>query len=213
MATMPTGHNVVAGRLIVLVQGAECGERWRGQPFRFANYTELRFRAAGGKVRGVASKRPRAGMSSKTLRSLATLVLLLTAAAHGRAAVLYTFSSQAHSGPSSDFSFVVDDLLTTTTIVAASDLFDVITYIPGATLGLVGFTDPQTNPNIFLFYPDTGRLIIYSRWPEPFTRLGSYTPGTGVTLVISSVPEPSTLAMLSLALAALGFTRRRRRPR
>jgi len=152
-------------------------------------------------------------MSSKTLRSLVTLVLLLTAAAHARAAVLYTFSSQAHPGPSSDFSFVVDDLLTTTTIVEASDLFDVITYIPGATLGLVGFTDPQTNPNIFLFYPDTGRLIIYSRWPEPFTRLGSYIPGTGVTLVISSVPEPSTLAMLSCALAALGFTRRRRRPR
>jgi hypothetical protein len=152
-------------------------------------------------------------MSSKTLRSLATLVLLLTAATHARAAVLYTFSSQTHSGPSSDFSFVVDDLLTTTTIVEASDLCGVNTYIPGATLGLVGFTDPQTNPNIFLFYPDTGRLIIYSHWPEPFTRLGSYTPGTGVALVISSVPEPSTLAMLSLVLAALGFTRRRRRPR
>ena len=153
-------------------------------------------------------------MSSKTLRSLATLVLLLTAAAHARAAVLYTFSSQAHSRPSSDFSFVVDDLLTTTTIVEASDLFDVITYIPGATLGFVVFTDPQTNPNISLFYPD-GHGFIYSLWPEPFTRLGSYTPGTGVTLVISSVsvPEPSTLAMLSLALAALGFTRRRRRPR
>ena len=152
-------------------------------------------------------------MSSKTLRSLATLVLLLTAAAHARAAVLYTFSSQAHPGPSSDFSFVVDDLLTTTTIVAASDLFDVVTYIPDATLGLVGFTEPQMNPNIFLFYPDTGRLVIYALWPEPFTRLGSYTPGTGVTLVISSVsvPEPGTLAMLSCALAALSFTRRRRR--
>jgi PEP-CTERM motif len=151
-------------------------------------------------------------MSSKTMRSLAALVLLLTAAAHASAAVLYTFSSQAHSGPSSDFSFVVDDLLTTTTIVEASDLFDVITYVSDATLGLVGFTNPQTNPNIFLFYPDTGRLVIYSRWPEPFTRLGSYTPGTGVTLVISSVsvPEPGTLAMLSLALAALSFTRRRR---
>ena len=137
-------------------------------------------------MRGVESKRPRAGMSSKTLRSLATIVpLLLTAAAHARAAVLYTFSSQAHSGPSSDFSFVVDDLLTTTTIVEANGLFDVITYIPGATLGLVGFTDPQTNPNIFLFYPDTGRLIDKYRWPEPFIRLGSYTPGTGVTLVIS----------------------------
>ena len=36
-------------------------------------------------------------MSSKTLRSLVTLVLLLTAAAHARAAVLYTFSSQAHT--------------------------------------------------------------------------------------------------------------------
>ena len=56
-------------------------------------------------------------MSSKTLRSLAKLVLLLTAAAHARAATLYNFSSQAHSRPSSDFSFVVDDLLTTTTIV------------------------------------------------------------------------------------------------
>ena len=41
MATMPTGHNVVAGRLIVLVQGAELGERWRGQPFRFANLTQM----------------------------------------------------------------------------------------------------------------------------------------------------------------------------
>ena len=40
MATMPTGHNVVAGRLIVLVQGADFGERWRGQPFRFANCTK-----------------------------------------------------------------------------------------------------------------------------------------------------------------------------
>lgn len=146
-------------------------------------------------------------MSSKTLRSLATLVLLLSAPAPARAAVLYTFSSQAHSGPSSDFSFVVDDLLTTTTIVEANDLFEVITYIPHATLGLVGFTDPQTNPNIFLFYPDIERLVIYGNWPEPFTRLGSYSPGTGVTLVISrvSVPEPSTLAMLSLAFAALGL--------
>jgi len=61
-------------------------------------------------------------MSSKTLRSLATLVLLLSAPALARAAVLYTFSSQAHSGPSSDFSFVVDDLLATTTIVEANDL-------------------------------------------------------------------------------------------
>ena len=78
---------------------------------------------------------------SRTLRSLAALVLLLTAAAHARAAVLYTFSSQAHSGPSSDFSLVVDDLLTSTTIVEARDLFDVITYIPGATLA--GFTDPH----------------------------------------------------------------------
>ena len=90
-------------------------------------------------------------MSSKTLRSLATIVLLLlTAAAPARAAVLYTFSSQAHSRPTSDFSFVVDDLLTTTTIVEASDLFDVITYIPDATLGFVVFTDPQTNPNIYM---------------------------------------------------------------
>ena len=117
-------------------------------------------------------------MSSKTLRSLVTLVVLLTAAADARAAVLYTFSSQAHSGPSSDFSFVVDDFLTTTTIVEANDLFEVITYIPQATLGLVGFTDPQTNPNIFLFYPDIGHLVIYGNWPEPFTRLGSYSPGT-----------------------------------
>ena len=63
-------------------------------------------------------------MSSKTLRSLATLVLLLSGAAPApaRAAVLYTFSSQAHSGPSSDFSFVVDDLVATTTIVEANDL-------------------------------------------------------------------------------------------
>jgi len=61
-------------------------------------------------------------MSSKTLRSLATLVLLLSAPALARAAVLYTFSSQAHSGPSSDFSFVVDDLVATTTIVEANDL-------------------------------------------------------------------------------------------
>ena len=150
-------------------------------------------------------------MSSKTLRSLATLVLLLTAAAHARAAVLYTFSSQAHSGPSSDFSFVVDDLLTTTTIVEASDLFDVITYIPGATLGFVGFTDPQTNPNIFLFYPDIGHGVIYGFWPEPFTRLGSYTPGTGVTLVISSVsvPEAGTLTLLGLGLLGVGLTRSR----
>ena len=129
-------------------------------------------------------------MSSKTLRSLATLVLLLTEAAHARAAVLYTFSSQAHSGPSSDFSFVVENPLTTTTIVEPSDLFGVITYIPGATLGFVGFTDPQTNPNIFLFYPDIGHGVIYSLWPEPFTRLGWYTPGTRVTLVISSVSVP-----------------------
>ena len=150
-------------------------------------------------------------MSSKTLRSLATLVVLLTAAAHARAAVLYTFSSQAHSGPSSDFSFVVDDVLTSTTIVEAGDLFDVITYIPGATLGFVGFTDPQTNPNIFLFYPDIGHGVIYSLWPEPFTRLGSYTPGTGVTLVISnvSVSEPGTLALLSLGLLGVGLARRR----
>ena len=150
-------------------------------------------------------------MSSKTLRSLATLMLLLTAAAHARAAVLYTFSSQAHSGPSSDFSFVVDDLLTTTTIVEASDLFDVITYIPGATLGFVGFTDPQTNPNIFLFYPDLGHGVIYGLWPEPFTRLGSYTPGTGVTLVIStvSVPEAGTLTLLGLGLLGVGLTRSR----
>ena len=149
-------------------------------------------------------------MSSKTLRSLATLVVLLTAAAHARAAVLYTFSSQAHSGPSSDFSFVVDDLLTTTTIVEASDLFDVITYIPDATLGFVVFTDPQTNPSISLSYAD-GHGVIYSLWPEPFSRLGSYAPGTGVTLVISSVrmPESGTLALLGLGLLGLGLTRRR----
>ena len=150
-------------------------------------------------------------MSSKTLRSLATLVLLLTEAAHARAAVLYTFSSQAHSGPSSDFSFVVENPLTTTTIVEPSDLFGVITYIPGATLGFVGFTDPQTNPNIFLFYPDIGHGVIYSLWPEPFTRLGSYTPGTGVTLVISSVsvPEAGTLTLLGLGLLGVGLTRSR----
>ena len=147
-------------------------------------------------------------MSSKTLRSVVTIVLLLLiAAAHSTAAVLYTFSSQAHSNPSSDFSFVVDDLLTTTTIVEASDLFDVITYIPDATLGFVVFTHPQTNPSMSLVYPNIGDAFIYSLWPEPFTRLGSYSPGTGVTLVISrvSVPEPSTLAMLSLAFAALGL--------
>ena len=151
-------------------------------------------------------------MSSKTLRSLVTIVLLLlTAAAPARAAVLYTFSSQAHSRPTSDFSFVVDDLLTTTTIVEASDLFDVITYIPDATLGFVVFTDPQTNPSISLVYPNIGDGFIYSLWPEPFTRLGSYAPGTGVTLVISSVrmPESGTLALLGLGLLGLGLTRRR----
>ena len=148
-------------------------------------------------------------MSSKTLRSLATLVLLLTAAAHARAAVLYTFSSQAHARPTSDFSFVVDDLLTTTTIVEASDLFDVITYISDATLGFVVFTDPQSDPKISLVYPNIGDGFIYSRWPEPFTRLGSYIPGTGVTLVISTVPEPGTLALLGLGLLGLGVTRRR----
>jgi hypothetical protein len=151
-------------------------------------------------------------MSSKTLRSLATIVLLLlTAAAPARAAVLYTFSSQAHSRPTSDFSFVVDDLLTTTTIVEASDLFDVITYIPDATLGFVVFTDPQTNPSISMVYPNIGDGFIYSLWPEPFTRLGSYTPGTGVALVISSVrmPESGTLALLGLGLLGLGLTRRR----
>jgi len=153
-------------------------------------------------------------MSSKTLRSVATIVLLLLiAAAHATAAVLYTFSSQAHSNPSSDFSFVVDDLLTTTTIVEASDLFDVITYIPDATLGFVVFTDPHTNPNIALSYTD-GHAVIYSLWPEPFTGLGSYTqgsytPGTGVTLVISSVPEPGTLALLGFGLLGLGVVRRR----
>ena len=149
-------------------------------------------------------------MSSKTPRSLATLVLLLTAAAHARAAVLYTFSSQAHARPTSDFSFVVDDLLTTTTIVEASDLFDVITYIPDATLGFVVFTDPQTNPNIALSYTN-GHAVIYSLWPEPFIRLGSYTPGTGVTLVISSVrmPESDTLTLLGLGLLGLGLTSRR----
>ena len=89
-------------------------------------------------------------MTRKTLRSLATLVLLLAAAAHAKAAVLYTFSSQAHSRPTSDFSFVVDSLLSITTVVEASDLFDVITYIPDATLGFVVFTDPQTNPNIYM---------------------------------------------------------------
>jgi PEP-CTERM motif len=151
-------------------------------------------------------------MNSKTLRSLATLVLLLTAGEHARAAVLYTFSSQAHSFPSSDFSFIADDLLTTTTIVEASDLFDVVTYIPDAALGLVGFTNPQTNPDIFLIYPDIGLAVIYIDWPEPFTHLGSYTSDTGVTLIVSSVsvPEPGTLALLSLGLAGLGFTRRRR---
>jgi PEP-CTERM motif len=149
-------------------------------------------------------------MTSKTLRSLATLVLLLTAAANARAAVLYTFSSQAHSRPTSDFSFVVDDLLATTTIVEASDLFDVITYIPDATLGFVVFNEPQTNPSISLVYPNIGAGFIYSLWPEPFTRLGSYTPGTGVTLVISSVSvaEPGSLALLGLGLLGLGVIRR-----
>jgi hypothetical protein len=148
--------------------------------------------------------------NSKTLRSLATLVLLL-AGAHARAAVLYTFSSQAHSFPSSDFSFIVDDLLTTTTIVEASDLFDVVTYVPDATLGLVGFTNPQTNPDIFLFYPDIGLAVIYIDWPEPFTHLGSYTPGSGVTLVITSVSvaESGTLGLFGFGLAGLGFMRRR----
>ena len=150
-------------------------------------------------------------MSSKTLRSLATIMpLLLIAAASARAAVLYTFSSQAHSNPSSDFRFVVDELLTITTIVEASDLVDVITYIPDATLGFVVFTEPQTNPNIALSYTN-GHAVIYSLWPEPFIRLGSYTPGTGVTLVISrvSVPEPGTLALLGLGLLSLALTRRR----
>jgi hypothetical protein len=148
-------------------------------------------------------------MNNKTLRSLATIVLLLTSAADATAAVLYTFSSQAHARPTSDFSFVVDDFLTTTTIVEASELFDVITYIPDAILGFVAFTDPQTDPKISLAYPNIGNGFIYSRWPEPFTRLGSYIPGTGVTLVISSVPEPGTLALLGLGLLGLGVTRRR----
>jgi hypothetical protein len=80
-----------------------------------------------------------------------------------------------------------------------------------AGFGVLGFTNPQTNPNIFLFYPDIGRAVIYSLWPEPFTRLGSYTPGTGVTLVISSVsvPEAGTLTLLGLGLLGLGLTRRR----
>ncbi len=152
-----------------------------------------------------------AGMNSKTLRSLATLVLLL-AGAHARAAVLYTFSSQAHSHPSSDFSFIVDDLLTKTTIVEASDLFDVVTYVADGTLGFVGFTDPQTDPVISLSYPDTGVHVLYIDWPEPFTHLGSYIRGSGVTLVITSVSvaESGTLGLLGFGLAGLGFMRRRR---
>jgi len=128
----------------------------------------------------------------KRLISLVPCIAFFCGAA--RADFLYSFKSAS----SSDFSFIEHELLTQTTTILHADLFDVINYIPGESLGSVEVYSPLgLTPQLILFYPGGGSLSsITWAFGAKFDHAGEYFNGFN-KLEITAVPEPLSILLLA----------------